>query len=457
MRKSLLSLALLSLTITAQAQYRLNDLAIESYDPQTQMYVNSDSVHYHYSGIRGGYIANEQYYYAYDYTPVTRYFSWNTGPHMDYNTLLHYDSALLYQRDQAPNVVHTKNIQTFNGNHISKWDKLSIYHQNNPGNFNNYGSRQNTYANGRLSNYTMLHSLNTTINYSYRYNAQNMPDSIIRQYTSGGSSSINFTKYHYDQNNRLLGQDSYSSNTTGNIHGSKQRIFYTQAGMVDSILWMYRQQTGGLDTASWTVFTYNTNSQLTEQRHYLKSLHGNSGWTHIYTIKMSYNSSGQRAADTTYYDYAVHHLNTGLLKRALRTYGYDAYGIVNSYEVQYWDSNGSTWGGGVDSIYGAAMRINADYTGKLSIGKTIAAGKQDIQLYPIPAHNLITIKATMPDDKSFEVLVYDMLGAVIKRWQEQGVVNYTRTIPTDDIPAGTYILSLSGSDVHMTKRMVIVK
>lgn len=454
MRKILLPV-LLAITVSAQAQYRLNDFVIEMYDNQSQAYIPGDSVHYHYSGVRGGYISNEQYYYAYDYSPVSKYFTWHIGPHMEYNPLLQYDSCHLYVRQNTPNVLHTRNIQTFTGNN-STWNKFSIYYQNMPGSFNNYGSRQTTFTNGRLSSYTVTTNPNVNLKYVYRYNAQNFLDSIITTYTSHGVSSISTTKYNYSSGSIFLGRDMYSVNNSTTVPTSKEVILYTQNGLVDSLLWLYNHG-NGLDTANWTVFTYNSNNDIEEQKHYVKNGYGVTGWSHIYTIKMSYNSSGRRTADTTYYDYIVNGFNTGFIRRALRTYGYDANGIVNDYEVQYWDSVNKVWGGGTDSLYGPAMRIDAKYTGNLSVGKATTAANHNMKLYPLPAQKLITIKADMPDDKPFEVLIYNMQGTLIRQWQESGTRNYTRTIPVDDIPAGTYIITLSGSEVNLTERMIITK
>ncbi len=453
MRKSLLSLALLSVTITAQAQYRLNDLVFEWYDITTQNYTQADSQHYYYSGVRGGYLPNHYYYHRIPETPITPLYAWPIqfdrafASNTAYNEMILCDSVELYRRHTAPNSIYVKIVQGLNGNMISTWQKY-IRSGQWQGTLQINAQRTNRYTAGRLSNRVMSGSDSTV----YFYTAQNHLDSTVSVYSNSVNTQVLSVKYNYGSNNELLNREVYSSvNASPFVFSYREQFTYGQNGLPDQYFRIY-SPSAGVDTLESVVFSYNNNNQLIEEQYYAK--YSSAPMYHYSTVKIANNSSGNRIADTTYYTYSQ---NVALAKRALRTYGYNANGHINQYELQYWDSTNKVWGADLDSLYGPAMRVNAKYTGTLSVGETVAAESNDVQLYPIPAHNLITIKATMPDDNPFEVLVYDMQGVVIKRWQEQGVVNYTRTIPTDDIPTGTYILSLSGSDVHMTKRMVIVK
>lgn len=470
MKKIYLLLVLLSCTVvTGFAQQRLGYLAMEWYNAQTQTQIQGDSVRYYYSGTRGGYVANEQYYYQYVHSPLefndhSPYRVWlhsfRMGPHIGYSNIMKCDSAIVYRRTISPNYIRGKIVQGFVNNDIDTFTKYSLIGGTQ---LSTDWGRKNHYTNGKLSSYTYTPygssgpPANNNVDYTYIQNSQGRLDSINVYNNYTPSLPGTGIRYSYNSNNNIQSRVISTPNAPQSWY-EENMYLYKQNGLLDSIITLGDYVAGtALDTISIVVFVYNSNNDIIEQRMYDKDQHGFVGWKHVHTQMLSYNSSGLRSADTLYYDYYKYNPNSqGIIKRALREYQYDANGIVNEYQVKYWDSTNSMWGDGVDSLYGPSMRVVSNYDSTLSINN-ISANNADVKIYPVPAHGIMTINTTLPNSEPFEVGIYDIQGVLMRSWEEAGAINYTRTITTDDLPAGNYVLKISGKNILRTTRMVIVR
>ena len=78
---------------------------------------------------------------------------------------------------------------------------------------------------------------------------------------------------------------------------------------------------------------------------------------------------------------------------------------------------------------------------------------KDITLYPNPTRGL-DIELTGLESGSYQVIFYDLLGAVAYQTQQEIVGNST-SINTESIPSGTYILSIEGENIINRQKVSI--
>lgn len=453
----LLFVSFITLLSTNAQKYRLDRILVERYDSQSNQYIPDDSIDYYYSNGRGGHIPNKAFYHGHvdspDYgQPVTVYTAdasraaYSPRVPMGYKKSLLYDSALLHRRSMSLNVPYAKRYNFISNNRVDSAAFMSGY-DNVQGKYSFLESQTYLYDNnGRKSELKWYSGGPNPDEKRYVYNNNGTLDSVIGTFTDA--------KYLYSSNGIQLMEINRFSPDFNRV------IFtYNMAGLPSSVLWIiYPASTPGPDTIDMHEYTYDANNNMIRDDFYSFKKHTSYVGKHIiYTVGMTYNNKDQRIVDSLYYDFEIHSTPTGLLKAARRKYGYNSYGLIDEYEVQYWDSTAKVWsvGGDMDSLYGPAHKLKTIYSQVNSVPEYVQ-NKASINVYPLPAYNIITVKAELKEPEPFEVVIYNMQGVIIKKWNEGPVSQYSRTISTDDIPAGTYIIRLQGKNTHAAKQIVLI-
>lgn len=485
MKNLLLLLSAVLLFNIAKAQLtnlRLKQVLVEYYDLTTQQYVAGDSIDYYYSGNNYGYISMYDFvrnefnhiinftHYDIHSTPTDIHFvddyAWYT-PHIDFNMQLRYDSAYLYQRTNRQQVkvpiLRAYQIMDTFGRIDSFFRER--YENISGGSYDTLNTVKNTYGTLMLLSQThrrkFSRSNTITSRTVYKRNSIGRYDTLL----IGDNTSTTDTFVYYYKNNGLI-----DSIVEYNPTAVRKNYFHFNSNPIfpDNVFSVsYKRltpQTG--DTIYKRSYTYhivmNTVYTLSEdmERYNVPGWSGMIDTLKQYHIGYRYNKMNgidiQVIEDTVYYDYAANNggVQTGLLQAAKRQFHYNKDGLIDTFILEHWDSVAKSWGGGYDSLYGPSHNVYLNY-GSVTTIIPLDKESSEIRVYPLPAYELMTIDATLENDEPFEVMIYDVKGSLIKRWNEEGTKQYRRTIPVADIPAGMYILKLSGKEMNVSKRLVI--
>lgn len=444
--------------VYAQPPARLKKVSVSKYMPNVNAYAPWDSTVYYYSGNNRGYLVNETFFSGVSNTmsgtistPWVSFTKNMYSPHLLGNQESQYDSLILYQRHIPTGIVpYLKNKQTIANNVITKNSTEEYSSANNQ--WNTKRASQYTYHNNLLSSHIYLHNLNTdTINYRYVTNTNNLPDSLI--VTHSNSEDITYT---YSYNNNLLSELNTYYSTSGHY---KTLFDYNSSGLVkNSSTFKYNTGTSVWDTVHVFNYSYNTNNQLAREEFLEINIYTNQGLKLLYTIDIQYDNNNNRVEDIVHFDYYKHGLNTGLAKVAKKQYGYNSFGLISNYEVAHWIDTAQAWGMSADSLFGASQKVELEYDVFWPQDiSTVNEAEAGLTIFPSPASGFITVKADEMSAGDMEAIIYDMQGRILRKWADKADSKYLRTIPVQELPAGSYILQLKGNEISRSEKFVIYR
>jgi len=158
---------------------------------------------------------------------------------------------------------------------------------------------------------------------------------------------------------------------------------------------------------------------------------------------------------------------------------FDLEGDHNAVEVSQatWNANGSTsLSGGFSVSYGGGTAFPSKLTagthyyvcsphaslgmkGKIIVqiitGIALNSGKKDISIFPNPSNGIFRLYSNSAfSGKNVDVLVYNILGNKVFERTYTGPQNQFR-IDASNLPKGTYIMRLNGSEEIYTRKIVI--
>lgn len=366
------------------------------------------------------------------------------SPHIVPNPELQYDSLLLYQRHLSNGATpYIKNRQDIANNIVSKYSTEEFNQATNQ--WNTKRVLQFTYTNNMIS--TLIYTGGSTINYRYVQNSNNLPDSLIETYSNGM-----VLVYTYTYNNSLLSELNFFSASAR----YKTVYNYNTAGSVtNSTTLTYNYTKSQWDTANVFNYNYNTGNQLIREE-FLELNIQNQALKLQYTIDIQYDNNGNRVEDVIHFDYYKHGLNNGLVKVARKQYGYNAFGLVNDYEVTHWNDSAQSWELGADSLFGGSQKVHLEYDVHWPQDvPTIDYANRSLKIFPSPASGYITVRAENMSKGVLKATIYDMCGHALRQWEDNTESTYVRTIPVKELPAGCYVLRLQGGQVSQTEKFII--
>lgn len=131
---------------------------------------------------------------------------------------------------------------------------------------------------------------------------------------------------------------------------------------------------------------------------------------------------------------------------AMNYYYYDVYNNVNRYE--HATRSGGKWVVQnrylyyYEPVFKTGINTTNTFDGKL-------------QVYPVPAAGVLNVNVTFNQPQSFTATICDMHGRVVKQWNEQATVEYSRSILTNELAPGSYMLNINGK--QKTSKVFIVQ
>lgn len=454
MKLTLTSFAMLLVytALHAQTPERLKKVTIGYYEPANQAYQFVDSTMFDYNKNSPGFLRNEIFYG--ENHPWIDFRTYNLPPYIDippymyFNEELQYSQAATYLHGGVNSPALNKFTQTIKNNAIE--DYRAEQYMPPAQSWTTVYSIFNTYNNVNMVQQLVQHNNGDTLDYRYVYRNAYLMDSVITKRRSSVTTIHPTTigKYIYSNNFTLLEVDFYSNNKlfqkTYFSYGSSNmptQITTTNFN-VNDLKW---------DTIQVRRYTYNTAKQLTKSEYF-------DGTRWLYTVEAKYDNSNNRVEDVIYFDFYKNGSNRGREKCTRKLYEYNTSGRINKFWVESWNKDSSDWKLSVDSLFGSAPLVYLDYGIYWPQDVPgIMQGDNNISIYPSPAAGLLTVKAEGLQPGTLDVGIYSATGQMIRTWKDENPTgDYHRTIPVQELPAGTYIFKLEGRNVSAAKRFSVV-
>lgn len=136
--------------------------------------------------------------------------------------------------------------------------------------------------------------------------------------------------------------------------------------------------------------------------------------------------------------------------RYLRTY--DEFHRLVTEETQYWHWTENKW------YYSSGNhRIRNYYETYTNDVKALAINRADLNVFPVPAKEQITISASFRQSQPVSVVIRDMNGRVVKQIADQAGAQYRKAINVADLPAGNYMININGTTEVASKMISVTR
>lgn len=213
----------------------------------------------------------------------------------------------------------------------------------------------------------------------------------------------------------------------------------------------------GVDENYYTRIGHNSNAGIYVQSRQLKNNNSVSGNNFSYRYE---NANCFWVGGTKFYDDA----NRGIFNEVIEDYNWFAQGSLykngNLYGSITFDRPIVNYSGGAYIIANCANGSNyylmpALLPGAISSSKNIESNSLNMQCYPNPASNNVTLSYSIKEVSNVRIEMLDISGRMVKvfdlKMQKPG--DYTVNINTEGIISGTYIYRLSTSSHTISKKI----
>ncbi|RYE24774.1 MAG: T9SS type A sorting domain-containing protein [Sphingobacteriales bacterium] len=413
--------------------YRLVGLPTYKYDGA--QFKPSDSMGLSYSGIRGGLIIVNL-------------------------------EALIYPSSELPLKPDVQGGYTYNTGTAS-WDKSSQT-------ISTYDTKQNLEtATSQNWNGTAWVNTNKSL---YAYDANNNNTQVITQNWNGTTFENNRrTTKTYDANNRLTEntEQTWDGSAWANTNGNKTIFTYTASGRPETKI------TQSWSSGAWkndNKYFYNyTGNNIYPDDQVAQNWNGTT-WDNVSKQIYTYASPGvlQTSVSQDWISGAWQNsgksdlttdANTGSITTVISAtwdgsawknsskinYGFNSNNLVSSYDGQSWNAGGF-WEYAVGAIKQTVYY--EQYTNNVA---GVDAQQGTLKLYPNPVLNMLNIDMAWDNAEPFTVTVYDMQGRVVRHFTEVATKNYSKTIGTDDMSIGSYMLVIKGAKGQTSAMFNVIK
>lgn len=398
-------------------------------------YALFDSTHYYYSKGKGGELKSEYI----KSTALSTEFP-DTGVHCDFMIYYKFKGAFSTEHTVTQEFDNLDRLVTTT--HFEKGTTATI-------------RMKYTYPPGKVSRIYQKWFPPQSIWYdnlvtSYQYNGGLLAGDSMLYYNYPGVPNplygMHVNQYHYNQQGLLDSQIVYFDFMNANYQ--LLTYMYNASGQLDSV-YSHAGSPGNWMLTMKTFYDYDINQNLITKR--IEELSAGIWAPYnrtIYTYDTSHNLLTAEQAN----GYAMAYKNVYKYY-----YTYNSYNQVTLFYMEEWDSNTSTW---VDFITGMDPGPRRSYFYyELYYPSGIDEIRQDkisINVYPNPASSFITLEFSTQPSKSFTASIYDIQGRLYRQWNENSPGKYKRSIPVDNLPAGNYIIKLSGG-IEDVQQFVITR
>ncbi|MCW3123245.1 MAG: type sorting protein [Flavipsychrobacter sp.] len=126
-------------------------------------------------------------------------------------------------------------------------------------------------------------------------------------------------------------------------------------------------------------------------------------------------------------------------------YTYNSFNQVTTDATEYYDVGG--WSPLMCKRYHYEL-----YTASIKNASTLEG---QAELYPVPASDNINIDINWAIPQAFSITISEMQGRIIDHWMEDVKSTYHHTMSVANIPAGSYIIRITGTTNKIVRRLII--
>ncbi len=128
-------------------------------------------------------------------------------------------------------------------------------------------------------------------------------------------------------------------------------------------------------------------------------------------------------------------------------YKYNSFNQVTSLFLERW----------VSGAWATADLNNYYYEPYFPDALSKTENTTQMQVYPNPAQNVLHVTIEWPNPQPFTIAIFNSTGKQVYTQQVAALRIYNGSISTAQLPAGTYVLKLTGSTGEFTKTFIIAK
>lgn len=258
-------------------------------------------------------------------------------------------------------------------------------------------------------------------------------------------NSVNYTiDFVYDQNNNLVMiEDKTWSLSDGWNNNERKKYTYTNDDVSEYVLekWLNGQW---VNEEKWEyVYDANDNVILATEHTW-----GGTVWLKRMQEEYIYDANDNMLEKTVKnWDAAT----GAFVNNSKEVRKYNKHDLATSITGFSW--NGSNWVHADDDII---IRYYYEQYFPTNV-YNVAAANNSMTLYPVPASDMVHVSFGFNSTRDFSVVMTDMTGKVVYTDQVTATAIYNKVIPVNNIPSGTYLLKVNGTDgINMTGKLAVV-
>ena len=309
--------------------------------------------------------------------------------------------------------------------------------------------------------YTYTNGLIATTEYEHNGGSGMEPTSRL---TNTYNNDMQITENVQESWNNMTSQYVYSSRTVNHYNSNKQM----------DTTWNYSWNSM---SAQWyqsgrNIITYTAGQSMTLQQTY-----NGSAWNDFHRNTSTYDNKGnlilsesemwntgssswEKSSRTEYaYDNAnnnieekaAHWDNGAYVYHSKTNYTYNQFHRLLTEETQTWNASTSQWFYDTGDDY-LSRYYYEPYTNDV---KTMASNMAVVKVFPMPARDAMTIATSFNQAQPISVTLTDMNGRVVQQFTEQAGMHFRKSIDVSGIPAGNYILNMTGTSEQASRLISI--
>jgi hypothetical protein len=138
-----------------------------------------------------------------------------------------------------------------------------------------------------------------------------------------------------------------------------------------------------------------------------------------------------------------------LVRTKQYNWAYNAWNQPTTYISSTWDASGFWTYNNTD------MMTAYYYMTDTSLHVAQVANVADVQLYPVPAQNVMNLDLNWNEPQTFTVAIFDVQGRIMRQWAEPATATYSKSIPVMDLANGNYFISIRSKAGNIARQFTV--
>jgi hypothetical protein len=220
----------------------------------------------------------------------------------------------------------------------------------------------------------------------------------------------------------------------------------TAGNMLNEIYSTWNNFSSVWDNSSKTAYTYDQANNMTEKLEQFWDF-GTNNWRNSANSVYSYDTSKNNILqiDQIWNNATNFFQNVDRFRRT-----YNANHQMTTQVADKWNIGGF-W----ENRSGDQFNRYYYETYTLDIPATAKKLDANLNIYPVPANNMLHIELGFTKPQAFTAAIISITGKVIRQWGEQPTASYSKSINVNDLPAGNYILKVNTAEGQTVSQFAV--